>query len=85
MRRNGALTPATMWMDLEDVTVREEADAQKATLYETLLICQVCPQTESRLVGPKSCRRGWGGTACSWRQGDENVLEPGRGGGCTTW
>ena len=38
MKRNEALTRATMWMNLENIMLHEKSQTQKVTYYMTLFL-----------------------------------------------
>ena len=88
--RNEVLLCATLWMNLVHIMLRQRSQTQKPIAYDsTDMKCleQANPQRQETHwwwpgVGEGSgseCSRGW-----NFLLGDEDVLELGRNGGCTT-
>lgn len=80
-KRDQALPPATTRMNLEDIMLRERSQTQKVTCCRIPLMCNV--QSRQKYTD----RQREGGMTAGWDRvsvaGNENVLELGRGGGCT--
>lgn len=89
MKRTEAQAPATMWMNLENMTLSERSQTQNAAQYTIPFIENVQHgQVRGDRTQVHGCRC-WGGggtddfTGTLFRR-DENALEPDGGGGCTT-
>lgn len=85
MKRSETRTQAATRMDLEPTMLRQRSQTQKDTVWDCMERArpeQVSPQTESGFVVPGAGGRGGGVTFNGDRVslGDENVLEPERGG-----